>query len=299
MAEVSSVCRHDEEKAFLVVNQASPLGRYSPFRIQDDQELLKVLKQTHDRKGHPHNDQLVRVLRQAGASEWVLSQARLLQRSACQSHRVPKPHRVSALVPRYEFNTVVGMDVFHLQGLGPGQQIHVLSIVDCGTLYHVCILVREVTAAKIRRAYRCYSLRTRSSGAPQRVITDQGREVVGDEMAERIESDCSHHEIIPTESPWQDGRTETQRHSEVDLYEGPNVCFSQVVEELLSECCSAKNRYTLAGGFSPYQRVFGTQLRLRGHNFGDGCEQTDIGAMSALERGDRVQKRSPGGLPLC
>ena len=92
------------------------------------------------------NNSFSRVLRQAGAAELVLSHARQLQCSVCQSHRAPKPPRISALVPSYEFNTVVGLDVFHIEGLSPGQQIHILNMINWSTLYHVCVLVREVTS---------------------------------------------------------------------------------------------------------------------------------------------------------
>ena len=294
---VSSMCvyhENDTEDAYPA--QSSPLdsNKFAPFQVQDERGLIKILRQTHEKMGHPHNDQFIRVLRQAGASELVLTQARQMQCSVCQSHRTPKPQRVSALVPSYEFNAVVGMDVFHLQGLSPGQQVHVLSIVDWSTLYHICVLIREVTAAKVRRAYRRYWLRV--FGAPQRVVTDQGREFVGAEMAERLETDGSHHEIVPAESPWQNGRTE--RHggilklifTKARLTSPPRSL--EEVEELMSECCSAKNRFTLVGGFSPYQRVFGTQLRLPGLNLGDELQSSDIGAMSALESGDPVLLRS-------
>ena len=56
--------------------------------------------------------------------------------------------------------------------------------------------------------------------------------------------------------------------------------------ELISECCQAKNRFSLVGGFSPAQRVFGTQIRVPGCNFGDETRPEDIGVLSALESGD-------------
>ena len=64
------------------------------------------------------------------------------------------------------------------------------------------------------------------------------------------------------------------------------------MEELLSECCQAKNRYTLVGGFSPVQRVFGTQTRILGCNLGDELQSEDISTMSAVESGDSVMVRS-------
>ena len=236
---------------------------------------------------------MCRILRQAGASDRVVAMAKNMKCSICQANKPPRTSRVSAITPCMEFNSVVGVDVFHIQGIGNGQN-HVLSILDWGPLFHVCVLVKEVTAKRIRKAYRRYWLRV--FGPPARLVSDQGKEFTGAEMSERLETDGTHHEVTPTESPWQNGKTE--RHGGIikmmvtKARLSINPTNTEELEELIAECCQAKNRYTLVGGFSPCQRVFGTQLRVPGCNMGDEQQPPDISTMSAIESGDPVLMRT-------
>ena len=234
------------------------------------------------------------MLRQAGASEYVLQQARGIRCSVCQVSQPPKTPRVTSAPSAAEFNAIVGMDVFHVQGISAGDQVHVLHMLDWSTCYQVCVVLKEVTAKRVRKAYRRYWLRV--FGAPGRVITDGGPEFVGAEMSERLETDGTYHEVTAAESPWQNGKTE--RHGgtmKMLLTKARLTCppaTTDELEELLAECCQAKNRFSLVGGFSPTQRVFGTQLRVPGANFSDELRGQDISIMSALESGDRALQKS-------
>ena len=266
----------------------------APFPATSEQGLWKQIRKAHEKMGHPHEEQFIRILRQAGASEYVLGLAKRLRCSVCEQHKPPKPPRISAGTPSFEFNAVVGLDVFHLQGWQNGQTVHVLNMVDWGTSFQICVRVKEVTAKKIRKAFRCNWVRI--FGPPHRVVTDQGREFLGAEMAERLESDGTFHEIIPAESPWQNGKTE--RHGGIVKMIFTKARLSlpprdiEDFDELLQEACHAKNRFSLKGGYSPTQRVFGTQLRVPGANFGDEHDYPSIGTMSGLEAGDQVLLRS-------
>ena len=139
-------------------------GESAPFPASTEGELLRLIRRAHEKMGHPHPEQFCRVLRQAHASDRVLSMAKNLKCSICQMNKPPQPPRISAVSPCIEFNVIVGLDVFHLQGIHSGEQIHVLSMIDWGTLFHVCVMIKEVTARRVRRAYRRYWLRVFGSG---------------------------------------------------------------------------------------------------------------------------------------
>ena len=293
--ESQEVCRQEcpssgQERCF--AGQAS--SEYAPFPATSEQELQTLLRKAHEKMGHPHGEQFCRILRQAGASERVISLAKDLRCSVCQQCRPPRPPRVSAASLNVAFNSVVGLDVFHVQGVQDGTQMHVLNMLDWGTLYQVCVPIKDVSARRVRKAYRRYWLRV--FGVPDRVVTDQGSEFVGAEMSERIESDGSYHELTPSESPWQNGRTE--RHGGVVKMMVTKARMStppnniEELEEIVAACCQAKNQFSLSGGFSPAQRVFGTQLRVPGSNFPVEQRGTDYGVMSALEGNDPALQQS-------
>eukprot|EP00971_Amphidinium_carterae_P350976 6491835-Amphidinium_carterae.1 len=90
---------------------------------------------------------------------------------------------------------------------------------------------------------------------------------------ERLGTDGTHHEVTPTDAPWQNGRT--KRHGGTVKLMLTRARMSQPpkdkeeLEELLCATVHAKNAFSLVGGYSPHQRVFGTQLQLPGGNLGD------------------------------
>eukprot|EP00971_Amphidinium_carterae_P335909 6472001-Amphidinium_carterae.4 len=69
------------------------------------------------------------------------------------------------------------------------------------------------------------------------------------------------------------------------------------LDELLTACALAKNRYSLVGGFSPHRRVFRSQLRIPGLNQNDELDARDMAVMSGMQADDSVRALvpTPGG----
>eukprot|EP00971_Amphidinium_carterae_P005970 117735-Amphidinium_carterae.2 len=60
-------------------------------------------------------------------------------------------------------------------------------------------------------------------------------------------------------------------------------------KELEASLCATvhtRNAFALVGGYSPHQRVFGTQIQVPGGNLSDEWREVDIAAVSAVEAGD-------------
>eukprot|EP00971_Amphidinium_carterae_P343582 6483405-Amphidinium_carterae.1 len=89
---------------------------YHPFPASSQHGLETMVKQAHDKMGHPHTEQFVRILRAAGATDLVLEVAKKLRCSVCESIKPPKPQRMSALTPALGFNQTVGIDLFFISG---------------------------------------------------------------------------------------------------------------------------------------------------------------------------------------
>eukprot|EP00971_Amphidinium_carterae_P325020 6455085-Amphidinium_carterae.1 len=236
--------------------QLLPESMTHPFPASSEMQLQNSIAKCHDKMGHPHQAQFLRILRTAGASSKVLTLAKDLRCSVCSQHGTPVPHRQSAVLPCMSFNQVVGVDLFFVLGPDGHGQVPVLSMICWGTLFQICVLLKDKTARRVRKAYRRNWLRV--FGPPRKLVSDQGGEFTGAEFAERLETDGSIHELIPGDAPWQNGRTE--RHGgtvKLLLTKARMTCpprSAEDLEELLCSVTQAKNMYTLVGGFSPHQR---------------------------------------------
>eukprot|EP00971_Amphidinium_carterae_P069981 1384703-Amphidinium_carterae.1 len=67
-----------------------------PFPATSKHSLEVLIRQAHERMGHPSREQFVRILRNAGASDRVLQMARDLKCSICQQMVLPDSQRRGA-----------------------------------------------------------------------------------------------------------------------------------------------------------------------------------------------------------
>ena len=169
-----------------------------------------------------------------------------------------------------------------------------LSIIDWGTLFHPACVLKDKVAGRVRRAYRRLWLRV--PGPPRKIVSDQGLEFVGREFSERLEADGTLHAITGADAPWQNARTE--RHggtlkkmiSRARLDVVPES--KDDLEEIISNCVSAKNRLLSNSGFSPYQRVLGYQPLIPGSLIADGDRDHDIAVSAKILGGDAALIRA-------
>ena len=196
--------------------------------------------------------------------------------------------------PPQEFNQVVGIDLFFVFALDHQKFIPVLSVVDWGTLFHQCAILKNKTADAVRRCYR--RLWVRPFGPPRKLVSDLGREFTGAGFTKRVVADGTIHEFTSAESPWQNARTE--RHGGIvktliakSRVDAPPDDLPDL-EELVTQCVVAKNKLTNKSGFSPFQRVFGLQPNTIGALISDGDRSPDIAVLSKIEGGDAAMIKS-------
>ena len=84
---------------------------------QEDADKIKTsFCRFHSFRGHPTNQQLMRVLKHGGASSAAIEAAQNFARDHCQAHKTPKialPAQVQRVV---EFNALVGVDIKYVTG---------------------------------------------------------------------------------------------------------------------------------------------------------------------------------------
>ena len=182
--------------------------------------------------------------------------------------------RRRAAIPRtFEFNRIVGADVFYIHWGGKQQPF--LNLVDHGSNWQSVALVRPSTggvpsggtpsSSDCWHAFRNAWLRPH--GAPEIMVTDGGMEFRG-----RFERGLEQHSVLQhttdIQSPWQNGRV--KRHGqfvksrlEMSLQSASSVVETLTdLEDLAIEIVSCKNQWFSRGGYSPAQLVYGRNPRL-------------------------------------
>ena len=186
------------------------------------------------------------------------------------------------------------IDLFFIFAPDHQKFIPVLSVVDWGTLFHQCAILKNKTADAGRRCYR--GLRVRPFGPPRKLISDLGRKFTGAAFTKRVVSDGAIHEFTSAKSPWQNVRTE--RHGGIvktliakSRVDAPPDDFPEI-EEIVTQCVVAKNKLMNKSGFSPFQHVFGLQPNTIGALISDGGRPPDSAILSKIEGGDAAMIKS-------
>ena len=92
--------------------------------------VTRALRRLHSNLGHPSNKDLVRVLRNSGACEEAIRQARELECAVCRNHKAPSSARPANTSRATRFNEKIGLDVKYLPGWKPNQKVPCINIVD-------------------------------------------------------------------------------------------------------------------------------------------------------------------------
>ena len=232
----------------------------------DDHErkIMRVLRKCHENLGHPSPARLIMLLKSAHASEKVLRLARGLECETCNAMSKPKSHNVAKMRRATEFNQQVGVDTFELEVRF--SKMHFLNIVDEATGFQLCTpLWKGMQAKHVRNAYR--KTWKRWAGSPIRLFCDGGKEFEG-EFEHGLSLDGTFGDVSAAYSPWQNGMVERKgdvwktAFAKAQLETQPRT--KQEVQELVDQVNNAVNSMSRVQGFSPYQHVFGRDVRIPG-----------------------------------
>jgi hypothetical protein len=234
-------------------------------RIENQGQLETVVRRCHVNLGHPSRERFIHMLKSANASQEAIEMAKKLKCSTCSYKRLQESHPVAKHRRAEVFNEQICMDVFDLP-IYQNKVLKMLNIVDEGTNMQLCVpLWKGAKAVEVRRAYRKWWKRW--AGVPKRVLTDGGTEF-DHCVQEGFDNDGSFVEKTAAHAPWQNGLVERNggiwKDAFAKAFEETQPKDKLEVNELIDQVNVARNSMCRRHGFSPYQHVFGSDLRLPG-----------------------------------
>ena len=265
--------------------------KYQPLPRESAWTVSQLVKRAHNGLGHPGNDRLVRILKDAKASEEAIRCARNLTCPICQKHQAIRPCRSAAPPKELQFNEVIGIDTLWLQGLSPSSRGKMaLNIVDWSTRFQMILPLKDHTPQGARQAFSQW---TRIFGPPQKVYNDLGKEFRGT-FEKFMDEQSVFLDPSSLETPEQRGITERAGRTFKEILA---KTLHQVGcddwttwEEAVAQVNMTINRLLNRSGYSPAQRVFGYNPRLPGGLLSGGAN--DSGTASRYQVGDVQVQRS-------
>lgn len=221
------------------------------------EERKKLFLKIHRQMGHPSNDKLIALMKDAGVWESAFKEeiSFLEDCGRCLEYRRNKPRPVVALPAASYFNQRLSMDLKQWNGRW------ILHMIDMWSRYTMSVFVnRKVTSGIIDRIMEFW---VGVFGVPRAVMFDNGGEFCSEEMKQV----CSYLnvEIFTTaaESPFQNGLCEKVHHI-TDSILTKLVADNPGVDErvLLKWANMARNSLQMWSGFSSHQLVFGVNPNL-------------------------------------
>jgi len=229
-------------------------------------QQLKDLKIAHDNNGHPTASEFARMIKLGnGKPELVKWVKQNFKCDDCEANKRPKSRRPSAVPKTYRFNHVVGIDLLEMKD-PDGVRCFFFNIICWGTSLQQVKIVTGDNAKTAENVWITFvDAWVRSYGLPDGLVLDPGKEFGGyfTDMAQAYGIT-----ILPTdrESPWQNGKTERagglwKRHVKIAARKCTPLTRTEFL--MLGDLCVAqRNRFYNRSGYSPMQRVFGTNQRL-------------------------------------
>ncbi|CAE7563942.1 TY1B-PL [Symbiodinium natans] len=210
-----------------------------------------------------------------------------LECETCSALSRPKSHNVTKMRRATEFNQQVCIDTFELDVRHA--KVHFLNIVDEATGFQMCTpLWKGMQARHVRNAYR--KSWKRWAGPPVRLFCDGGKEFEG-EFEHGLSLDGTFSDASAAYAPWQNGLVERKgavwkaAYSKAQMETYPRS--KQETQELIDQVNNAVNSMSRVEGFSPFQHVFGRDLRVPGMISSD----YDPVINSSLAQGESVFER--------
>ena len=260
--------------------EVQPLPREKPFSLE------QLVRRAHEGLGHPGNERLARILKDAKASEKAVAIAKNLKCSVCERHAATRPARRAAPPRHLHVNQTVGVDTVYLPD-HRGKTRMALNIVDWASRFQMMIPLSGHSPGAARRAYLQW---VRLFGPPENLYTDLGREFLG--AFPGAEHDSTFIDPSALEMPTQRGITERAGRNFKEILSKTMMqvgCSNyeewQETVDIVNMTC---NRLMNKSGYSPIQRVIGYTPRIPGGLMTGGGN--DLATMSRVGGDLQVQR---------
>ena len=255
----------EESESEQEIEEEAVLARAQPITILEKDKVRHM----HLNMGHLPKEQMILILKAAGAKTSVLQHVRdEFQCEQCHRRQHPEIRRRAAFPRTFSFNRIVALDYFFISW--EGKTLAYLNCVCHGSNFQqVARLVsHESGTPNSAETWKLFSdLWIRPFGLPEVLLTDGGNEFRQD-FERKAELTGLMHIVTDAQSPWQNGRVE--RHGgwvksklENEINTGPSVVGTlNELDLLVTSLVSHKNRWFHRGGYSPCQLVFGVNPRV-------------------------------------
>ncbi|CAK9083538.1 Retrovirus-related Pol polyprotein from transposon RE2 (Retro element 2) (AtRE2) [Includes: Protease RE2 [Durusdinium trenchii] len=233
------------------------------------EEQKKKITLMHLNMGHLSKDQMLAMLKAAGAKEGVLRYVKDKFRCEhCMRQRKPVERRHAALPRTFSFNRIVALDYFFLSF--SNRTFAFLNAICHGTNFQQVGLLRNYEGG-VPSSSETWTLFNRvwiqPFGLPETIVCDGGSE-----FKQSFERSVEQHGILQiitdAASPWQNGKVErhggwVKERAELEINSGQTTLIeSSDLEELVLSIVACKNRWFSRSGYSPCQLVFGANPRV-------------------------------------
>ena len=234
-----------------------PLPRERPF------SLPQLIRRAHEGLGHPSNDRLARILKNAKASSEAIKLAKDYKCSVCEKHQRVRPARNAAPPRMLQVNEAVGVDTIYLAH-PDGKNRMALNIVDWASRFQMVIPLQRHTPGAARQGYLQW---IKLFGPPEKLYTDLGKEFQG-AFELGAEMDSTYIEPGALEMPTQRSITERAGKTFKEVFSRACVHYECADHEewlqLVDTSNMTCNRLLNKSGYSPIQRVLGYSPRIPG-----------------------------------
>ncbi len=227
----------------------------------NDKEQMKALQKLHLQFGHRPKKVFITILKEAGKWQDKFSDMidQIVDRCEGCLLRRRTPDRPAVAPPMAnDFGQVLTID---LKVWDMNKGIYIMYMIDQFTRFQVAAVIRSKEPKEIVKTLMMKWMPI--FGRVDKILTDNGTEFCNEEMREVASAFNIQLLTTGANSPWQNGGNE-KAHGLTDtivrsnLRDYPNMSL----EVALAWAVSAVNSLTNVRGFSPYQLVFGRQIRL-------------------------------------
>ena len=246
-----------------LLNEPEELEEVNITELENDDHTvqMKALIKIHRQFGHRNKTQFVTILKEAG--QWKEKFSGMIDQmmDRCEGCILRKrtPDRPAVAPPMAnDFGQVLGMD---LKIWDKNKGIYILYMIDCFTRFQVASVIRSKEPSEVIKAFTLKWLPT--FGRIEKIMTDNGTEFCNQEMQEVAAALDVIHVTTGANSPWQNGLVEKNHHSTDTIIHSVLRDYPNMkLEVALAWAVSAVNAMTTVRGFSPFQLVFGRQIKL-------------------------------------